>query len=225
MNTQLLSIATLIFIGWTWSHAEPAVATPPERGANRFMHQSDFQELAARFEDPARAQWQKPTQVIASLGSLDGKTVADIGAGSGYFAVPVGKKAAKVIAIDIDQRFLDYIEQKKQREKIGANIETRLASPDSPRLKPGEADMVLIVDTFHHIENRIDYLRNLKKALRKGGVLVIIDFKKEAPPPPGPPVELRLAQKQVESELRSAGFAAVSMNRDMLPYQYVIKAQ
>ena len=225
MNTQLLSIATLVFMGWTWSRAEPAVPTPPENRANRFMHRSDFQELAARFEDPARARWQKPTEVIASLGSLDGKTVADIGAGTGYFAFRIGKKAARVIAIDIDQRFLDYIEQKKQREKIGANIETRLASPDSPRLKPGEADVVLIVDTFHHIENRIDYLRNLKKDLRKGGVLVIIDFNKEAPPPPGPPVELRLAQEQVESELRSAGFAVVSMNRDMLPYQYVIKAQ
>ena len=81
-----------------------------------------------------------------------GKTVADIGAGTGYFSFPISKQAAKVIAIDIDQRFLDYIAQKKQTQKIGGNIETRLTKPDSSGLKPGEADMVLIVDTYHHIE-------------------------------------------------------------------------
>ena len=65
------------------------------------MHHSDFKDLVAHFEDPTRAQWQKPDEVIASLGPLDGKTVADIGAGTGYFAFPIAKKAAKVMAIDI----------------------------------------------------------------------------------------------------------------------------
>ena len=99
-----------------------------------------------------------------------------------------------------------------------------MTAPDSPGLKPGEADVVLIVDTFHHIENRIEYLKKLKRDLNKGGVLVIIDFKKQNPPP-GPPVELRLAREQVESELKSAGFAVVSTDRDLLPYQYIIRAQ
>ena len=178
----------------------------------------------AHFEDPARAQWQKPDEVIASLGPLDGKIVADIGAGTGYFAFPLAKKAAKVIAIDIDQRFLDYIEQKRRTQKVGANIETRITAPDSPGLKPAEADLVLIVDTYHHIENRIDYLKKLKKDLAKSGLLVIVDYKKEKTPP-GPPVELRIAQESVESELKSAGFAVVSADRDLLPYQYIIKAR
>jgi ubiquinone/menaquinone biosynthesis C-methylase UbiE len=187
------------------------------------MHDSDFHELVARFEDPARAQWQKPGEVIASLGPLDGKTVADIGAGTGYFAFPLAKKAAKVIAIDIDQRFLDYIERRKHAEKT-SNIETRLTAPDAPGLKPGQADVVLIVDTFHHIENRIEYLKKLKGVLGKAGLLMIIDFKKQKPPP-GPPIELRLAPEQVESELKSAGFALVSTDPDLLPYQYIIKAK
>ena len=198
-------------------------AAQPESAANKFMYRADFDELVAHFEDPSRAKWQKPEMVVASLGPLEGKTVADIGAGTGYFSFPIAKKAAKVIAIDIDKRFLDYIDHKKQTQKIGANIETRLTAPDSPGLKPGEADMVLIVDTYHHIENRIEYFKKLKKDLAKGGALVIIDFKKEQTPA-GPPVELRLAQEQVKSELRSAGFDTVSANRDMLPYQYVIKA-
>ncbi len=97
-------------------------------------------------------------------------------------------------SIDIDKRFLDYIERKKQTEKIGANIETRLTIPDSSGLKSHEADVVLIVDTYHHIEERVEYLRRLKECLREGGMLVIIEFKKEKTPP-GPPVELRLAQE------------------------------
>jgi SAM-dependent methyltransferase len=223
MIRQFLSISAVAWLASTCLCAEPA-ATPPESAANRFMHESDFHELVAHFEDPARAQWQKPGKVIASLEPLDGKIVADIGAGTGYFTFPLAKKAAKVIAIDIDKRFLDYIEHKKQTEKIGANIETRLTAPDSPGLQPGEADVVLIVDTFHHIENRIDYLKKLKGALNKRGLLVIIDFKKQKPPP-GPPVELRLAPEEVESELKSAGFAIEGTDRDLLPYQYIVRAK
>ncbi len=195
-----------------------------ENAANQHMHKTDFNELVARFEEPARADWQKPEQVIATFGSLEGKTVADIGTGTGYFAFPIAKTAAKVIAIDIDQRFLDYIEHKKETQKTGANIETRLTVPDSAGLKPLEADLVLIVDTFHHIENRIEYLKKLKGTLRKGGALVIIDFKKEETPL-GPPIEMRLTEEQVESELKAAGYTIVSTDSDTLPYQYLIKAQ
>ncbi|MGB8341601.1 MAG: methyltransferase [Chthoniobacterales bacterium] len=223
MIKDLISAATTTLIACAALQPGNAAAAE-ESAANQFMHQADFDQLAARFEDPARAEWQKPEKVIASLGPLEGKTVADIGAGTGYFSFPISKQAARVIAIDIDQRFLDYIAQKKQTQKIGVNIETRLTKPDSPGLKPGEADMILIVDTYHHIEGRIEYLKKLKKGLRKDGVLVIIDFKKMKTPP-GPPVELRVAQEQVESELKSAGFTIVSADSEMLPYQYIIKAR
>ncbi len=203
---------------------QPAPAAAPENAANEHMHKNNFDELVARFEERSRAEWQKPEQIIASFGSLEGKTVADIGTGTGYFAFPIAKKASKVVAIDIDQRFLDYIEQKKETQKTGANIETRLTGPDSAGLKPLEADMVLIVDTFHHIDNRVEYLKRMKGALRKGGVLVIIDFKKEKTPL-GPPVEIRLAEEQVQSELKAAGYTIVSTDRGTLPYQYLIKAQ
>ncbi len=195
-----------------------------ENAANQHMHKTDFDELVARFEEPSRAEWQKPEQAIATFGSLGGKTVADIGTGTGYFAFPLAKTAAKVIAIDIDQRFLDYIEHKKETQKTGANIETRLTVPDSSGLQRLEADLVLIVDTFHHIENRVEYLKKLKGAFRKGGALVIIDFKKEETPL-GPPIEIRLAEEQVEAELKAAGYTIVSADRDSLPYQYLIKAE
>ena len=223
MIKDLISITTTTLIACA-AFQPSSVAAAEESAANKFMHKADFDQLAARFDDPARAEWQKPEKTIASLGPLEGKTVADIGAGTGYFSFPIAKQAAKVIAIDIDQRFLDYIAQKKQTQKIGDNIETRLTKPNSSGLKPGEADLVLVVDTYHHIEGRIEYFKKLKKCLRKDGVLVIIDFKKMKTPP-GPPVELRVAEDQVESELKSAGFTIVSTDSEMLPYQYIIKAQ
>jgi len=151
MIKDLFSVATTTLIACAALPPKPAAAAQ-DSAANQYMHQAEFDQLVARFEDPARAEWQKPEKTIASLGPLDGKTVADIGAGTGYFSFPIAKKAAKVIAIDIDQRFLDCINQKKQTLKIGANLETRLTTPDSSGLKTGEADMVLIVDTNHHIE-------------------------------------------------------------------------
>jgi len=221
MINELFSITTTILLAHSCLQPQSAEAAQ-ESAANQYMHQADFDKLVARFEDPARVKWQKPEKVIASLGPLAGKTVADIGAGTGYFAFPIAKKASKVIAIDIDQRFLDYIEHKEQTQKIGDNIETRLTALDSSGLKPSEADVVLIVDTYHHIEQRVEYLKKLKNCLREGGMLVIVDFKKEKTPV-GPPVELRLAQEQVESELKSAGFTIVSADRETLPYQYIIK--
>ena len=223
MMKDLFSIGTTTLIAWAAVRTVSA-AVAPESAANRYMHQSDFDKLAARFEDPARAEWQKPEKVIASLGPLKGKTVADIGAGTGYFSFPIAKQAAKVIAIDIDQRFLDYIAQRKQTQNTGRNIETRLTKPDSPGLKPGEADLVLIVDTYHHIEDRITYLKKLKTCLPQDGLLVIIDFKK-LKTPPGPPLELRVAEEQAESELKSAGFTILSADKEMLPYQYIIRAR
>ena len=222
MIKQPFPITIMTLITFAFLHSAPAAIA--ESAANQHMHHADFDTLAARFEDSSRAKWQKPAKVVASLGPLNGKTAADIGAGTGYFAFPIAKKAAKLIAIDIDQRFLDYIERKKEARKIGANIETRLTVPDSPGLKRGEADLVLMVDTYHHIEDRINYLRKLKKGLRKGGLLVIIDFKKKKTPP-GPPAELRVGEQQVKFELTSAGFSVISADRNMLPYQYVIKAQ
>ena len=234
MIRRLLHFTVTTFLGCTSALAQspapghhhvhsPATAKAPESAANQFMHQADFDRLVARFEDPARAEWQKPDKVIGGL-ELEGKTVADIGVGTGYFAFPIALKAARVIGIDIDQRFLDYIRQKKETQKLGGNIETRLTTPDSPGLRDGEADVVLIVDTIHHIENRTEYLRKLKRGLRNGGVLVIVDFKKHETPA-GPPVEFRLSADELKTELEAAGFKVAPADMETLPYQYVIKAQ
>jgi 2-polyprenyl-3-methyl-5-hydroxy-6-metoxy-1,4-benzoquinol methylase len=197
---------------------------PDATHANEHMHQADFELLLKQFEDPQRAAWQKPEQVIALLGDLSGKTIADIGAGSGYFDFPLAEKAEKVIAIDIDRRFLDYIEDKNNALPQKLPIETRLAEEDDPHLAYGEADMVIIVNTYHHIENRPDYFNDVRKKLKPNGSLIVVDFfKREAPV--GPPVEMKLSGETVTGELRKAGFEDLSLDTNTLPYQYIIIAK
>lgn len=194
-----------------------------QHNANQHMNKSKFEQLVQRFEDPSRAEWQKPDQVIASLGDLSGKTVAEIGTGTGYFALRIARVAQKVIAIDIDQRFLDYIGRQLQDDTTLNNVELRLATEDDPLIKPLETDIILLVNTYHHIENRVSYFERLRRRAKTGSRLMIVDFRK-GEHPVGPPHEIKLDSRTVAGELRSAGYAQIQTDSTTLPYQYIIMA-
>lgn len=181
--------------------------------------------LVSDFENPSRAIWQKPDLVISLLGNLDGKTVADIGAGTGYFAFRMVPKARRVIAIDIDRRLLDFMDSVKVRlpETLRFRFETRLGRPDDPLLAPAEVDAVTIVNTYGYLENRIKYLETLRKGMTKGATLLIIDFKKDLPV--GPAEQFKASLSTVENELRKAGFEPVSQDTRSLDFQYIVVAR
>ncbi|MCK6622502.1 MAG: class I SAM-dependent methyltransferase [Calditrichaceae bacterium] len=234
MNIQwrrfILQMAVFIFLCFSAcqgnrDHPRHAGNAPADSGsANTHMHGSDFETLARNFEDPGREKWQKPAEVLALLGDLSGKTVADIGAGTGYFSFPLAEKAKKVIAVDIDRRFLEYIEQKNRRLATPLPIETRLATESDPRLQPGEANIAILVNTYHHIENRPEYFSGVRQMLAEGGAVVIVDFfKKELPV--GPPTRLKLDPETVAGELKRAGFREIRIDREILEYQYIIIAR
>lgn len=192
--------------------------------ANEHMNKRPFEELVANFESPERAEWQKPDSVIAFLGDLEGKTVMDIGSGTGYFSFRMAEAGANVICADVDERFLNYIaERRAEKGLTEAQVETRKVPYDSSKLQEGEADLVIIVNTYHHIENREDYFAEVKRGLKPGGRLVVIDFRKEETPV-GPPVEMKITEEKVMDELREAGFTDMQVNNDLLPYQYIITA-
>ena len=192
--------------------------------ANAHMNKTPFEELVRRFEEEGRSDWQQPEKVVAMMGDLSGKTVADIGVGTGYFAFPLAKAGAKVIGIDIDQRFLDYVAEKKSGMEQVANIELRLSKEDDPLLKKDEADHAIIVNTYHHIHNRENYFGSVREDLKDGGSLWVIDFfKKELPM--GPPIEMKMTAETVEKELLAAGYSKITINEKTLPYQYIVVAE
>jgi 2-polyprenyl-3-methyl-5-hydroxy-6-metoxy-1,4-benzoquinol methylase len=204
-----------------------ASSTEGHNDANRHMHQVNFETLLKHFEDPEREIWQRPELVIQIIndlagGTLNDMTVADIGAGSGYFTFRLAEICKKVIAIDIDDRFLNYIQSKNDSLKLP--IETRLVSENNPKLKKGEADIVLTVNTYHHINNRTEYFRDVREKLRTEGALVVVDFKKEEMPV-GPPMRMKLTAEEVADELKQAGFQSIEKDQNSLEYQYVVIAK
>ena len=174
-------------------------------------------------DNPERENWQKPQMVISLLGDLSDKTVADIGAGTGYFSFRIAEKAEKVIAIDIDTLLLGYIGHRLAERRRGENLnlEPRLTTPDSPGLKEAEADLVLFVNTYHLLEDRTAYFQKVAPTLKPGGSVVIIDFK-QGLMPVGPPPAARISPSQAINELSAAGFSPTKLDTTSLDYQYIL---
>ncbi len=184
-------------------------------------HPPSSEEYARVLEDPSRDAWQKPHDVIQMLGLKPDEAIADIGAGTGYFARRFAMHAGKVYAVDIDPKLLDILKQSAPVEKMAAanNLVTILAAPDDPRLPDSSVDTIFFCDVVHHIENRVPYYAKLNRALRPGGRIVVVDFFKK-PLPVGPPPEMKLSEAEVIAEFRRAGFEV--RGREALPYQYVL---
>lgn len=193
--------------------------------ANQHMHESSYEELIEHFESKERDDYQQPDTVIAFLGDLSGKKIMDIGAGTGYFSFKLAEAGASVIAADVNDRFQEFIKERKEKLSVGDDeISLRKLSYDSPSLDSAEVDMVIIVNTYHHIEDRIAYFSKVKNGLKPDGKLVVIDFfKKDLPV--GPPTEMKIAQSQVADELKQAGFESVDLNNSLLEYQFVLVAK
>ena len=198
---------------------------PHKNHSERHMHAQNFDELVKSFDSPERDKWQKPKEVIELIQSLHKGVkpsdikIADLGAGSGYFSFRLIEKEYKVIALDVNDKFINVL-QKKQSESPKKNlIEIRKSEFSKPKLQKEEVDGVLSVNVYHHIENRISYLKELKSNIKKNGFLVIIDFK-EGELSYGPPPELKLSKQIILSELKEAGFE-IKTEESLLPYQII----
>ena len=163
-----------------------------------------------------------PGRVIEALGLKAGQSVADIGAGTGYFSTRLARSAAApaVFAVDIEPNMVAHLKARAAKEGL-TNLTPVQAGPDSPNL-PSPVDTILVVDTFHHIPNRVEYFRKLKASIKPGGQLAIIDFRKDAPS--GPPVEFRFTADQISAELAQAGFVMAG-SHDFLPRQLFLVYQ
>ncbi len=185
-----------------------------------------FESLVSDYESKDRVIWQKPGLVISLLGDLTGKTVADIGAGTGYFAFRLVPVAQRVIAVDIDPRFINFMDSIKVRlpEAYQGRFETRLAKPNNPMLVAEEADAVIIINTYGYLRDRVAYLKLLSAGMKPKAQLLVIDFKKNNLSI-GPSNEYKVAVADAVRELEAAGFLSTRVDQESLDYQYIIIAQ
>jgi ubiquinone/menaquinone biosynthesis C-methylase UbiE len=195
-----------------------ATAPPAE------MHHRHGDPLAyvASLDDPARDAYQKPDEVLKALALRPGETVADIGAGSGYFTLRLARAVGplgRVYAVDVSPEMIRHLNRRVRDAKVG-NVVTVLSDADDPLLPDASVDRAVIVDTWHHVEDRPAYLGRLKRVLRPGGQVVHIDFQKKDLPV-GPPVAMKIAREDLVREMEGAGFR-LAAEHAFLPYQYFL---
>jgi len=196
-------------------------AKPRDHEAMHRLHQ-DPKAYVAMLEDPKRDAYQKPDEVLRALALRPGESVADIGSGSGYFALRLAAAVSpkgRVYAVDVDPEMVRHL-NRRLRDAGTTNVTTILSAPDDPLLADGSIDRFFICDTWHHIDDQTKYLALLKKMLRPGGEVVMIDFKKEETPM-GPPLAMRIARDALVQQIQAAGFR-LATEHTFLPYQYFL---
>ena len=191
---------------------------------NEYMHQTSHEDLVKIFDSPERDAWQKPEKVIKFLGDIKGKTVVDVGSGSGYFSFRLVNAGAHVIAADVDKDFLDGIKTKSEEAKIdNEKLRTVLIDDDKLNIDKNSADIILLVNVYHHLSNRVPYFAEVNNTLKDSGKIVIVDFYKKSMSI-GPPKNHKLAKEVVLQELREARYSKIEVDTTLLEYQYIITA-
>jgi ubiquinone/menaquinone biosynthesis C-methylase UbiE len=187
----------------------------------RKLHQ-DPKAYIAMLESPERTAEQKPDEVIAALNLKAGETLVDIGAGSGFFSFRFSPKvgdSGRVFAVDVNPDMILYMNRVIGDKKL-KNVTTVLSASDNPLLPSVPINRFFICNTWHHIQSRPQYLALMKKMLKPGGQIVILDYKKEQLPV-GPPPEMKMDRKEVISEMEAGGFK-LAKEHSFLPYQYFL---
>lgn len=199
-----------------------AAPAPEEVRHGAHGNPADLDAYIAHLEDPGRAAWQKPDEVVASLGLQPGDTACDVGAGPGYFTLRLARVVGaegRVLAVDVEPKMLAVLRERLATSGL-TNVTPILSLPDDPLLPQGACDVALVVDTYHHFPDGLDYLRRLARGLKAGGRIVNVDYQKRETPV-GPPLEHRVAR---EAFLETAGRAGLVLleEKTLLPYQYFL---
>jgi ubiquinone/menaquinone biosynthesis C-methylase UbiE len=191
-------------------------------GRDRYKNPKDVAGNIASQEAPDRAGWQKPEQVLDSLGLRPGQVVCDIGAGTGYFALRAAKRVGdkgRVFAVDVEPKILDVLRGKLEKTGV-RNVTPVLAIAADPLLPPRSCDLVLIVDAYHHFPDRPRYLARLAGLLAPGGRLANVDWHRMKTDF-GPELEHRVAREDFLADAAKAGLRLVAEPK-FLPHQYFL---
>jgi ubiquinone/menaquinone biosynthesis C-methylase UbiE len=196
------------------------LAAAPAAGQSRHGGLFPPEDLGL-LESPDRDVWQKPERIMDALGIADGSKVADVGAGGGWFTVRLARRVGpngRVYAEDVQPQMREATERRAAREGLG-NIDYILGSANDPELPTGKLDAVLIIDAYREIPDPQLFLENVRAALKPGGRVGIVDYKRHGggPGPDGP----RPDPATVEAVARAAGLRLVS-RETFLPFQFFL---
>ena len=194
-------------------------------GINDTFRDPDPKQFTERFEIESREVFAKRAEILKAIGLKPTDVVADIGAGTGLFtrlfAAQLGPEG-RVIAVDIARKFLDHIEV-TCRERNLRNVETLLCTDDSTQLPPGSVDVAFICDTYHHFEFPQKTMTSLRKAMKPGGRVIVIDFRRvEGESTEWTMNHVRAGQEVFEAEIAKAGFRRIQEVQGLLKENYML---
>jgi SAM-dependent methyltransferase len=199
---------------------------PTKEGPNdKFLRPDlDVAEWVKKFESPGREVYDKRREIVAVTKVRKGSAVADVGAGTGLFTMEFAQAvgpAGKVYAVDIAPKFLQHI-AKRAAAAGHKNVTTVRGSERSVELPAASVDLVFVCDTYHHFDDPRSTLASIRRALRPGGELVVVDFKREAKTAEWIREHVRAGQDVVTREIEAAGFEKVE-EVPLLKENYVLR--
>jgi ubiquinone/menaquinone biosynthesis C-methylase UbiE len=171
---------------------------------NRIFKPSEAHKL----EDPARLSWLPPAEVIERLPLGTGMRVVDVGAGTGYFSIPIARiiaPAGEVFAVDLQPEMLDLLASKLSGPDAPQNISLQQGSAAKLPLPDASADLVFFANIWHELDDTVAAVREARRLLTPAGKIAILDWQPDAPPPPGPPQDHRVAASDVVRLLTANG--------------------
>ena len=187
---------------------------------------ADIQQYLEHLNRAERDTDQQPAQVIETLGLQPGLSVADIGAGSGYFTrrfVQAVTEKGKVYAVDVERDMLQYAKDSINRMPIPSTVEFILAQPDNPQLPTQSVDVVFLCNVYHHLNDRPAYFSHVRPSLKPGGRVAVIDFYHDARSGDiGFPRKHLVARDTVVEEMSKAGFQ-LTREHTFLARQYFLE--
>jgi ubiquinone/menaquinone biosynthesis C-methylase UbiE len=195
-----------------------AAALPVAAQHTRLFRPEDLGEL----EPMDRAEWQNPDRIMDTLGVGEGVVAVDLGAGSGWFTIRLANRVGPngiVYAEDIQRQMIDSITRRVERLGL-KNVRTVLGTTNDPRLPLGAVDAVLIVDSYHEMEQPVALLKNVARSLKPDGRIGIVNFTKDGGGP-GPAIEERVDPERVIADARAAGLELQS-RPNFLKYHYML---
>ena len=214
---------------------EPAIPKPPpyeikpghRDGINKWYLGRQISHVmghqgAAWLERPEREKEEHPKKVLEALELKPGMVVADIGAGTGYFSFRIAPKIApggKVLAVDIQQEMLDLIRAKAKKTGVD-NVEPVLGTIKDPKLPEGKVDIAIRVDVYHEFDHPWEMMKAIRKSLKPGGRVVLVEYRGEDPEVPIKPLH-KMTVKQVRKEMEYTGLKWKKLV-DTLPRQHIL---
>jgi len=194
-------------------------------GANRYYQNPDFSQWVARFERPGREIFDRRFDIVNAVNLTQGMRVADVGAGTGLFTRLFADKVGpdgRVYAVDISRVFVENILRINKEQNIN-NVVGVVNTPKNVSLSPASVDLIFICDTYYHFEHPFDMMKSVREALRPGGSVVVIDFRK-IPRFSSPWVmgHVRADRNQTIHEIEQIGFK-LSESRDLLQSNFFLR--